>query len=529
MDTLYRFMALVRADLLERLRSNSFWLVLALTTGLTVLCFPALDSGYLILGINGHFRGFYSSAWVGMVVAMLSVWLSLVGFFMVRGTLRRDIDGRVFELLAVTPMSRFSYLLAKWSSHMLVLGLVVLAQLGVGVLMQFWRGEDSSLQLLELVRPSLLIALPSLAWTATLAVAFDMLPWLRRTAGNVVYLLLWLVTLTVAGVLANTNPVADIAASFPGDPRGILLFQSGVTSHLAVHNEDQDRQDQARPAVCMGCGIRAGASAVERFEWKAWQVTPVQLAGRGFWLAFSLCVVLGLSFFLDRAAAHHGEAGGTAPGRLAAGGRRMVWLNRLLRPLQRGTRGQMLAAELQITLRQRRLWWWPAMGLALALQAWAAPRLAATATIGAWVLLLDVFSRTALRDQECNTGAIVFSAPRAVEAVRLSRWMLVVLLACVFTLPAQLRFLFSTPLAALAVVLVGASLATWGLALSCLTRNARAFELVAGLLAYLSVEGAPVLNVVVNPQWTIGLHALGLPLAALLYWFAWSRLYRTLV
>ncbi len=179
-----RFLAILRADLLERMRSLRFWVVLALLTAFTWWCFPAADAGYLTVSFGRGTRGDYSSAWIGIVLALeFCTLLSLAGFYVVRGTLSRDIDTRVWQLLVATPMTRSGYLLAKWASHMAVFALLIV----VGLVAQQVRGEVGAVDLLELAKPALLLSVPALAITAMFAVWFDLVPWLRRSAGNVLY------------------------------------------------------------------------------------------------------------------------------------------------------------------------------------------------------------------------------------------------------------------------------------------------------------------------------------------------------
>ena len=96
------------ADLRERTRSPRFWVVLV---GMMVAALVVLSRAgcrpYMIVAVHGGERGAYSSAWVGMVLAtVFSTLLSLCGFYLVRGTLVRDIDTRVWQLLVATPMTR---------------------------------------------------------------------------------------------------------------------------------------------------------------------------------------------------------------------------------------------------------------------------------------------------------------------------------------------------------------------------------------------------------------------------------------
>lgn len=516
MVNLRRFAAIVHVDLLTRIRSSQFWLVVAIASGLTWFCFPAAGEGYAMLLADGRYRGQYSSAWIGMVVAMVSLWLSLVGFYMVRGTVRRDIDNKVWELLAVTPLGRAAYLMAKWSGHMAVFSLVLGLQLGVGLVAQWVRAEDRSIDLWQLLQPSLVLALPSLALTAMFAVWFDLLPWLRRTAGNIVYFVIWLAIL-IASASTTVGP-GRVGAdqSLIDDPRGTQMFKHAVERKILATEGGKPISN-----ICMVCGTTK--TPVERLRWTTWQPNALDLLGRGFWSLLALAGVLMAVPILDRAAAYAERSAG-APSATTQGGRPLRWLDRVLAPLRGTPRGSLLAAELQLTLRQRRLWWWLAMLVAASLQVLAAPGLAAIATMASWVLLIDVLSHAALRDLEFGTAPLVFSAAQASQRMRITRWLLVLLLAWAFTLPAMLRFAITAPLVTAAIALAGASMATWGLALGVWVRNGRLFELGVCILVYLGIEQLPVLHVVAAPAWTVAAHAMLLPLAATVYWLGWPRL-----
>src|SRR5512142_704797 len=118
MNALYH---LIRADFLERVRRYNFLLVLALTIYLGF----AINRGDFYLQLDGY-RGVLNSAWVGgMMAASAVLLLSLFGFYLVKNAIERDIDTRVGQIIATTPISRPKYLLGKWLSNFLVLlGLV---------------------------------------------------------------------------------------------------------------------------------------------------------------------------------------------------------------------------------------------------------------------------------------------------------------------------------------------------------------------------------------------------------------------
>lgn len=516
MDSFARFTAILWTDLLDRMRSARFWVVLAIVAGAIWRCFPPANAQYMLLAFGGHYRGVYSSAWIGMVLAMISIWLALVGFYLVRGSLARDIDTKVWELLMATTMRRSTYLFAKWCSNMLVLALIVTVGLAVGVAAQIVRAEDTNIDLLEMVKPIFWLGVPSLALTAMFAIWFDMLPQLRRTAGNVLYFVVWLAMLAASAQTIRTDHDALSGGHGIGDPRGMAIFVRDTHRSLATQFGDT-----VEPGFCLACG--AVKKQPTLFQWPSWQIDSAEIPGRIFWLFMA---VLGVSLaapFLDRTASRTTATGvDTTPG--GVGGLKLGWLGTLLKPLQRSAGGNMLAAELQLSLRQKKVWWWIAMAIVWAVQFFSSLEVAAMAIMGAWILLLDNYSRSALRESEYRTAPIVFSAANAGHRVLLARWLTLLVLGGAFTLPALLRFCLSAPPIALAIMVVFASLATWGLALSALTRNSRTFEVLACVATYLGINGVPAINVVANPYLTITWHLALLPLAGFLLWLMWPRL-----
>lgn len=510
MSMLRAMAAVLLADLRQRTRTPRFWWLVAGLAALMWWCFPAANKDFLTVSVGEGMRGRYSSAWIGMVAALMySTALSLSGFYLVRGTVVRDLETRCWQLLVATTMPRAAYLLAKWLSHMLVFSLVMAAGLAVGLLVQWLRAEDLHVDLVELVKPVLLLTLPSLALTAALAVWFDLVPWLRRSVGNLLFFVLWVALMTVGA--AQSNQRVGAAMPFPADPHGLLL---------AEHDLSRDW-----PEIDTGkeLGLSIGTQALQGkppvlLEWRHWRPDAGGLRARGFWLALAL-VLLGLSVpVLDRCAAHAGN-----PAKTHGDGARLRWLDALLSPLQRGRFGTLAAAELRLVLRPRRAWWWLALLLALGVQAFAPAKAMAVAMIAAWVLMLDVFARLVLREHETRTGALVDTAPGIRSRLLLVRATVGIGLAWLLVAPAVLRLLAIQPQAALAALVAGVSLVAWGMALGALFRNGRLFELLLLAAAYVSVQGAFVLNVAVAPATALRWHLLALPCALALFALAWRR------
>jgi hypothetical protein len=88
----------------------------------------------------------FNSAWLGSMMTLVStLFVSLVGFYIVKNAILRDEQTRVGRILASTPMSRVFYTLAKSLSNFVVLALMVAVLAGTALFTQFLRAEDTTL------------------------------------------------------------------------------------------------------------------------------------------------------------------------------------------------------------------------------------------------------------------------------------------------------------------------------------------------------------------------------------------------
>ncbi len=504
MDALRRIFAILLADLRERTRTARFWIVLGLVGVATWLCFPAFESGQLAVSVDGA-RGRYSSAWTGLTLGMFySTLLTWLGFYLVRGTVLRDFDTRVWQLLVATPMTRSGYLVAKWASHMAVFSCVIAVGLVVGALAQWVRAEDRAFDLVELVKPVLVITLPALSLTAFFAILFDLVPMLRRTGGNVLYFFAYLTVF--AGLTTSFDQGANAAnLQLMSDPAGFTLVSHSFAQALAGQSP---AIDFTNVSVSIGAGELGRIGEAPRlFEWTTWQVEAGTLPGRLFWLLLGLAGSAALAPFVDRAAARvsSAPAGDRA-------GRRLRWLDRILAPLEHGALGTLVAAELRLALRRRSLLWWAAMLVAAIVQVATPLPNAAMAAVVAWMLGIDVHARALLRESETRTGGLVFTAPDAARRVSLARLCSALLLSLFAVAPLLLRSLATAGDLAGPVLLVAAAVAVLGLAAGALFRNPRPYELAMVVLAYVGVQGSGPLAVAAqSPAMTT---AVGIALAA---------------
>ena len=217
---------LVCADFRERSRRYSY-----LITMLGVLFF-----GYLVITGKytiqfGDLRPFYDAAWAGTAMAVCgTIMLAIFGFYLVRGSIRRDTRTEVGQILAATPLRGPAYLASKLGSNVLVLWSIMGVLAAVALVTLLFRNEVRGVDLWAFLAPFLFIALPATLFVAAMAVLFDTVRVLRGSLGNILYLFAaeaclilgmlkvpWL-DLAAVGTFTNSARVAA-ATAFPGDRR----------------------------------------------------------------------------------------------------------------------------------------------------------------------------------------------------------------------------------------------------------------------------------------------------------------------
>src|SRR5512136_2159309 len=171
---------LALADFRERTRRYSFLIVLGLVSFLGYSVYTG-DAGLTL----GDYSGALNSAWIGaQMTLVLTVFLSLLGFYLVKNSIERDTQTGVGQILATTPISRLAYLVGKWLSHFLLLGVMVAILAAAALVIQLFSRE-AAVAPWALISPFLLVALPCMGFVAGLAVLFESIPLLRGGVGNV--------------------------------------------------------------------------------------------------------------------------------------------------------------------------------------------------------------------------------------------------------------------------------------------------------------------------------------------------------
>lgn len=169
------FINLIKYDYLQRTRSYAFLITVCSTLVVAYTFVPEPNASYSTISIGNHI-GFYNSAWFGYVTAiMTSLFLSLFGFYLVNNSIKRDIDSKVGQIVAATPIRNFIYLCSKALSNFLVLGTIAFLAFLMSIVLFMLYNDGYPFELFQFIKPYVLITLPALFFISVLAIVFEVI------------------------------------------------------------------------------------------------------------------------------------------------------------------------------------------------------------------------------------------------------------------------------------------------------------------------------------------------------------------
>ena len=504
---------IARADFLERFRRYSFLVLMAAVLWLAYLTI----TGTVGVDVGDHYRGIFNSAWSGAVMTlMVTTFLSIAGFYVVKNCIRRDEETRVGQIIAATPVSKRTYVLGKALSNFFVLSSLVAVLAVAGVAMQMWRGEDRHFELWKFLAPFLIVALPAVFFIGCVAVFFECTPGLRGGFGNVVYFFSWSFLLAMPVEMKKQ----DLA--------GILMFQQNMIAALQKIHPD------VRPGFSVGGGhLRAD---FQTFVWNGMDWTAPILLSRVYWTLGALALVALAALIFHR----------FDPQRMKLRVPRMRWnpfrskitrveesdsfaiipthLTPLPQTAPRFRFAQVVASELRLMLKGLPWGWWIVLGgLWIAALANEAKDARMWGLGLAWIWPVLLWSKMGTREARFGTGPLVFSSAHSISRQFPAAWIAGFLVAVFTGAPAAIRMAVAGDRNGLLCWLV-AALFIPSMALACgvWSGSSKLFEALYTILWYVGPmhATAPVDFIGVTPQSARPLLYLGLTAALLAAAFA---------
>ncbi len=430
----------------------------------------------------------YTSSYVGfaasLVVASLVAWF---GFYLVVGAVRRDRDCGVGAILAATPLSRGQYILGKFAAHALYLALVAAMTLSAG-LVAFWRFGAGPFAPLDFFALPILISIPAVAVTASLALLFDVTPGLRGRAGLVIWFFTFLLLL-----VALPHSLAGVSRAGPGrlpifDPAGFAT-------------QDWLVRQTVPSGVSISTGLIIHDRPVSRVPWPGVQVTARLCAVRALNGIFALAPLALAALLFDRfdpARSGRGRRRRAREGQrpegtaVAAASPPAIHVG----PMALAGNPARPSAAAALLAEARLIWsganWikWPLAASALAAAVLPAPAVAPSLA-AFFLLLIPVVSESAAREELAGTRGLVFSQPGVPASPLLWKAGSLVLFLLALGSPAIVRAFAAAPIKGIELVFGLFFFAFVATACGWLTGGGKLFSALFLILWYAAINRLP--------------------------------------
>jgi len=491
---------MARADFFERTRRYSFLVMLGLVLWIGYLS----ASGQFRMRVPPDYLGVINSAWVGATMTItVTLLLGWVGFYLVKGSVSRDYETGVGQIMATTPLSRPLYMFGKWVSNFSVLGIMILILMIMGIFMNLLFGAGD-FNFWALAAPMIVIALPCMAMIAAMAVLFESIFWLRAGLGNIIYFILFMFALAVsaggmpsAAADKNYNPFMDFA--------GFQLIGSNIAQAAKVVYPESTG------------GFAFSITYLEHprlFPWNGIQWTPEILLARFLPVLVAVGIVLLAAAFFDRfnpsrvlnfkrKPVHAPIFEGiikVEPGAVA-----FIHLTPLPDARRHFNFGQRFVTEIKLLLKGCAWWWYTtAAGLILA-QCFSDLEVMRLLLIFSWVWPILILGALGCRESRWNTRQIVFSVPRPLMNQLPTIWLAAICVLAVLGSGGLIRFVISGDTLGLMGWITGLIFIP-SLALLCgvLTGSSKTFEALYILWMYMLTQKVPLFDFICMAPGSIG-------------------------
>ncbi len=482
MNSLRIIYHLARADFLERVRRYSFLVML----GLAALLGYQTAIGNVQLQL-GDYRGEFNSAWVGGMMSIIATFfIGWFGFYLVKGSVARDRETGVGQIMATTPMTRPLYTLGKWISNFAILMLMVVILAIFGIAIQFLSGESTQVNLNTYLPPFIFIVMPLMALVAAIAVLFEAIPFLLGGFGNIVYFFgfIMMLPLIMEQDFINTYPAIE--------PMGLALLKADMTEEVLKVFPDYDN------SFMIG-GM--DTPIIGTFTWTGIEWTPAIIGARFAFIGLAILLTLLAAIFFDRFDPSRSKprrmkstASPSAPEIVSTS---QALPTPHLTPLTSSPLGnaaangfnfpRVLTAELKLLLKGQR-WWWYIAAAGLIIACFANPS-ATTREIVlpfAWIWPILIWSAIGNREIHNNVQQLTFSSASPLMRQLPAQWVAGFIVTLIMASGAAVRFVLDGDTVGLLALLSGAFfIPSLALASGVWSGTSKSFEILYMVIWYL--------------------------------------------
>ncbi|WP_299883985.1 hypothetical protein [uncultured Lacinutrix sp.] len=471
---MFLFKNILKGNYLQYVRSYSFLITIALSLYIAFSFIPAPDANYTTIRF-GEFTGNYNSVWIGFVTAIMSsAFLSLFGFFLINGSIRKDIETRIGHIIGTTQISNTSYILAKMLSNFFILFTILVIVFIVSLAIFFLYSDGYSLQLLDFIIPYFIIAVPSLLFTSSFSLLLEILIPKKRLLQYGAFLFIYFFAL-FASSSKKENTIDVFGIQYPT----AIVSEQIQQKHLDSNTE-------------LAIGFISGGRDIN----KTVAINTISfpnnyLFQRFFWVIGSFLIVYLVSFFFHRFNIKEEHIKRTNVLETTSEKSAGFQLGTLIETPEFSTKlTPLIFTELLMLVRKREKWLW-LITLCGMIASFFVPIIYAHYYILPllWFLQVTTWSNLVTKDLEYRTHYFAAASYKPLHRLFISRVIAGISIALFITIPLLIRYLLELDFITIINIIFGAIfIVLLAVFLGTLTKSKKLFEIVFFFLIYSNIN-----------------------------------------
>lgn len=472
------FLTIITSDYLQRTRSYAFLVTLCATLAIAYTFVPEPNATYSTIRIGGYV-GIYNSAWIGYVTAiMTSIFLSLIGFYLVNSGIKTDIDTKVGQIVATTRINNFTYLFSKVLSNFLVLLTIVFTVFVMSIILFFLYNDGGAIEITQFLKPYVLITIPAMFLIAVLAVVFEVFFGKYSVVQNLGFFFLFM-------ALALVTPKTE--AEFSLDVFGSKIVTSqfeGIVRGITKSDEIKD--------LSIGY-IIGNIDNSKKFEFE----------GMGFPTSFVISrvaiVLIGILIIGLIAPLFHrfNVKERIRTNLVVANEKKTIFkeinLSKLSIPKINYSIFPLVKTEFLMLFRKGSKWLWLLNAVGVALLATLPLKIAHQMVLPVlWFIQVSRLSDLTTKETIHNVQSFAFSSYKPVGRLLASQLLSGILLTLILSVPLVIRLMLATNfLAVISVILGAVFIVLLAATLGSLSKGKKLFEVLFFMITYANINGIP--------------------------------------
>lgn len=471
------FLTILKSDYLQRTRSYAFLITLCASLAVAYTFVPEPNAAYSTIRIDDHV-GYYNAAWFGYVTAiMTSIFLSLIGFYLVNSGIKKDIATKVGQIVASTPVSNFRYLFSKVLSNFLLLITIVGIVFLMSLVLFFLYNDGSSLELMKFIKPYVLITFPAMFFISVLAVVFEVFLGRYSVVQNVGFFFIF-------SLLMVYSPQSEIQFSFD-------VFGSKIVIHQLEEAVREMTPSDEKTNLTVGY-VTSSTKHAKRFHFNGMDFPFSFIISRFILFALGIAVIAAISPIFHRFNLNqHQSKTKVKPIREKPKAMNDVILTNL--PLAQSNYSilPLVKTEFVMLLRNGNKWMWLINLLGMILLAMLPLKIAHQMVLPVlWFLQVNRLSDLTTKEMTNNVHFFAFASYKPMRRVLASQLMAGTLLTFLFSLPLLFRLALSFDLYAMSTLLLGGVFIVFFAALlGILSKGKKLFEVLFFMITYANING----------------------------------------